>query len=232
MARNKQLSQLVSLLRSQTGRSQSVSIGVSELDNLKDTIRRHYEHLYEDYDWPHLRIERSITINAGQRYYDMPDDMDFDRIEEIKYKYGNVYVPVERGISFDDYSIFDSNADERSSPMLKWDIRNTGTKEQIEIWPISNTSASLHFVGIKKFTPLIQEADRALLDDWLVVLHAAAEVLARQESPDAEAKAVAADRRYMKLKGNSKAQSKPIQIGLGNRQLDDSNRLKTRIIVS
>jgi len=231
MARNKQLLELVAQLRAETGRSQNVAVGVDEVENLKEVLRRTQEVLYDDYEWPHLRVERSISLAAGQRYYDFPSDLDFDRMIDVKYKYNNVYIQLERGISFDDFSIFDSNADERSSPALKWDVRNTGSGEQLEIWPIPPATDSVHFFGTKQLGDLIQEADTADLDDRLIVLFAAAEILARQKSGDAKLKVEQANNRLLVLRRNSQAASKTIQVGLGNRAGDQSNRLKTRIIV-
>jgi hypothetical protein len=232
MARKKQLNELVAQLRAETGRSQSVSVGVAELDNLKEMIRRTQEVLYDDYDWPFLRVERTVTLANGQRYYDFPSDLNYDRIVEIRYKYNNVYTPLERGIDFDDYSIFDSTADERSSPALKWDVRNTGSTEQLEIWPIPNETNTIIFRGTKSLSSLVEENDRADLDDRLIVLFAAAEILARQKSSDAQAKLEQANNRLLILRRNSQSESRTIQMGLGNQAKDQSNRLKTRIIVS
>lgn len=232
MARGKQLQELVAQLRAETGRSQDVAVGVDEVENLKEMLRRTQEVLYDDYAWPFLRVERTVTLNAGQRYYDLPSDLNFDRIETVKYKYNNVYTSLERGISFDDFSIFDSNDDERSSPALKWDIRYTGTTEQLEIWPIPNEENSIHFFGTKTLDALTQDDDRAELDDRLIVLFAAAELLSRQKSNDARAKLEQANNRLLILRRNSQSASKTVQVGLGNSGRDQSNRLKTRIIVS
>lgn len=232
MARNKQLLELVAQLRAETGRTQKVSVGVDELDNLKEVLRRTQEVLYDDYEWPHLRVQDTVTLANGQRYYDLPVNLNFDRIQQVKFKYNNVYTYLERGIDFDDYSIFDSNNDERSSPTLKWDIRNTGSGEQLEFWPIPNGVDSVYFLGTKKLGNLIEENDTADLDDRLIVLFAAAEMLARQKSADASTKQQAANNRLLTLRRNSQAGAKTVQVGLGNTLRDQSNRLKTRIIVS
>lgn len=234
MARGTQLLRLIADLRAETGRTQNVAAGVDEVENLKVVLQRNQELLYDEYEWPHLRVERTIDLAAGQRYYDFPADLNFDRVMDIKLKYNNVYTDVERGIGFDDYSIYDSNATppERSFPTLKWDVRETGTVEQLEAWPVPNQAAKLHFFGTKKLAPLIQEDDRADLDDRLIVLFSAAEILARQKSNDARNKQSQAERRLMMLRRNSQSGSKMVQVGLGNRAGDQSNRMKTRIIVS
>jgi hypothetical protein len=232
MARGKQLLSLLAQLRAETGRSQSVSVGVAEADNLKEVLRRTQETLYDEYDWPHMNVQKTITLSAGQRYYDLPSGLNFDRIQDVKLRYNTVYVELDRGITFEDYSIFDSNAStpERSFPTLKWDIRDTGSGEQIEVWPIPNQAATIYMFGTKTLSDLIQEADTADLDDRLIVLFAAAEMLSRQKSNDAKVKLSQAERRLLTLRRNSQAASKPVQIGLGGKQKMDRNR--TRVIVS
>lgn len=232
MARGKQLLSLLAQLRAETGRSQDVSVGIPEADNLKELLSRTQETLYDEYEWPHLTVQRSVALAPGQRYYDLPSDLNFDRIHDVKLRYNTVYVELDRGIEFEDYSIFDSNAStpERSFPTLKWDIRDTGSGEQLEFWPITNQTATVYFFGTKALSDLIQESDRADLDDRLIVLFAAAELLSRQKSNDAKVKLSLAERRLATLRRNSQAASKPVQLGLGTRNKIDHNR--TRVIVS
>ena len=230
MARGKQLQELVAQLRAETGRNQNVAVGVSELDNLKEQIARVQEVLYDEYEWPFLRVERSITLNAGQRYYDFPSDLNYDRLMTIKLNRNGIYTDLERGITFDDLSIYDSNNNERASPALKWDVRNTGAKEQLEVWPIPNETGSIHFLGTKSLSTLIADDDRADLDDRLIVLFAASEMLARQKSPDAQNKLNLANSRLLKLRGNSQAGSKTVQVGLG-RARQNSYSGKTVLVV-
>lgn len=219
MPRGTQLLSLIAQLRAETGRNQSVSVGIDEVENLKVILQRVQETLYDEYDWPHLRVQKTISLNAGQRYYDLPDGLNFDRIEDISLRYNQIYQPIERGIQFSDYASFDSNAStpERSSPAQKWDIRNTGSTEQIEVWPIPNDNIqSLYFFGTKTLGNLIEESDTADLDDRLIILFAAAEILSRQKSSDAQAKLELANRRLMTLRKNSIKASRPIQLGLGS----------------
>lgn len=233
MARGTQLLSLIAQLRAETGRTQNVAVGVDEAENLKVILQRTQELLYEEYEWPHLRIQRTIDLVAGQRHYDFPTDLNFDRIQDVKLKYNGVYVDIDRGILLEDYSIYDSNADtpERSFPTLKWDIRNTGSSEQLEAWPIPSQAAKLYLFGTKNLGDLIQEADTADLDDRLIVLFAAAEILARQKSNDAKNKLSQAERRLAMLRRNSQSDSKTVQIGLGNRDRQ-TNRGRTTIVVS
>ena len=234
MARGTQLLSLIAQLRAETGRSQDVSVGIDEVENLKVILQRTQEVLYEEYEWPHMRVQKTVALSTGQKNYDLPSGLNFDRIQDVKLRYNTVYTDIERGITFDDYSVFDSNAStpEQSFPVLKWDIRHTGSTEQLEFWPIPNQAATVYMFGTKTLGDLIQDADTAELDDRLIVLFAAAEILSRQKSNDAKVKLSLAERRLMTLRRNSQSDSKTIQIGLGNRAVDQSNRNKTRVIVS
>ena len=232
MARGKQLLSLIAQLRAETGRTQNVAVGVNEVENLKVVLARVQETLYEDHQWEHMNVERTITLAAGTRYYDLPSDLNFDRIMEMKLRYNTVYVELERGIGFDEYSVFDSNAStpERSWPTQNWDVRFTGTTEQLEYWPIPNQAGTAYIRGTKVLGDLIQEEDTADLDDRLIVLFAAAEILSRQKSNDAKVKLGMAEKRLSQLMKNAVGPTKPVQIGLGSKNKPDHNR--TRVIVS
>lgn len=218
MARGTQFLQLVTMLRDELGRSNSVAVGVDDLPSLKQTINRVYESLYDEYDWPHLRqVFPKITLGAGQRYYNLPAQLDYDRIEQAVVWYSGEPHQIIRGIGFEEYEGYDSEKGERSEPALRWDIRWTGAAEQLEIWPVpSSNDQKLQFTGITKFDRLVNDNDLCLLDDNLVVLFCAAELLARQKSQDARGKLEQAQQRLYRLKGRSQAGGRMIRMGLGN----------------
>ena len=221
MARGKQLLQMVSLLRDEVGRANSVATGLGDLDMLKATIRRVYETLHEDYDWPHLRTEfDKITTNNGQRYYDFPTSpaaVNYDRVEQIFVWYSGLPHRLERGIDIQHYATFDSTLGRTSEPALRWDVRFTGTKEQIEIWPIpASDDMQIQMIGFPQPKTLTNDADTLDLDHILVVLFAAAEILARQKSADAQAKLQQAQARYIDLKARSKSGISGYRMGMGS----------------
>jgi hypothetical protein len=206
MARGTQLLQLVTDLRAELGRSSSVAVGVDDLPSLKQTIRRTQETLYDEYDWPHLRtVFDRIPMQAGERFYDFPAELNFDKLEDVAVWYSGQPFEIERPIGFRDYAIYDSENNARCDPVLKWDIRWRGTKEQIEVWPIpaSTNQVGLQFIGIRKLRPMVGDQDVADLDDQLIILYAAAELLARQKSADAPIKADLAKARFQRLKSNA-----------------------------
>lgn len=228
MARNRQLTQLIDDLRAEVGHAVSASVGVDNLPALKQIIRRTQESLYDDFDWPHLRVTPTKNLAAGQRYYDFPTNMDYERIEEVVVWYSGQPHILERGIGFGDYAQYDSDSGDRSDPQLKWDVRHTGTKEQMEIWPIPSTNSNyVQFKGIKTLGSLVDDADTADLDGQLIILFAAAEILTRQKSQDAQAKLAAANARYLKLKGRTKGASKIAVLGGG----EDTELLRGHTII-
>src|SRR5262245_45580808 len=150
MARGTQLLQLVTLLRDELGRSNSVAVGVDDIPSLKSTLRRVQETLYDAEEWPHMRtVFPRKLMQAGERFSDFPTDMNFDRLEDVALWYNGRPIPVLRGIGFDEYAIHDSENDVRNDPVRAWDVRWTGTKEQVEVWPVpaSTNAMGLQFKG-------------------------------------------------------------------------------------
>ncbi|MER9685910.1 hypothetical protein [Mesorhizobium sp. M0139] len=217
MARGATLLQLISDLRDELRRANSPAAGPDDTGPLRRTINHVYATLYASHNWPHLLtyFDR-VTLNAGQRYYDVPTGLDYERIIEVRNWWNGIPEPIERGISFDDYMSYDSTADVRSSPVLKWDVRFTGDREQIEYWPLPDTSTqAVQFVGMWAYAPLVNDTDTCRLDSDIIVLYAAAELLP-DTSPDKKAKLQLGQEllRLAKVRSSSGA-GKTFQLGLG-----------------
>jgi hypothetical protein len=126
-------------------------------------------------------------------------------------------MPFYRGIDPSCYAAFDSDRDVRASPAIRWDIRSVENAEQIEVWPIPNDSSnSVQFVGIRNLRPLIDGNDVTDLDDRLIVLYAAAELLDKQESGTGRLKLGQAQQLYSRLKGRTAAARPTVRLGMGD----------------
>jgi hypothetical protein len=205
MARGKQLLQLVNSLRAETGQSLSPASGTDVVSTLKEVLTRTQELLWDDYDWPFATIRTSIQMVEGEMYYDFPDEVSLEGIEDTFIWWGDRFHPFERGISLEDYSIFDSDAGETDQRPRKWDVVWTGDSEMIEVWPIPSTSDSkMWIVGKRDLPDMVSDSDTATLDDRLIVLFAAAEILARQDGKDAQGKLALAQNRLSRLRGRVK----------------------------
>ena len=231
MARGTQLLQLVTMLRNESNRDDSVAVGVDETPALKQILRRWQNTLYERHDWPHLRtVFDRISLQAGQRYYDFPSDLNFDRIEDVAVWQSGVPLPITKGIGFNEYASYDSESDVRADPALRWDVRWTGTKEQIEVWPVpASNNYSLQFIGIRKCRSLIENSDVCDLDDHMIVLFAAAELLPKGSELAKVKSGLAADR-YNTLRANGARNNPTYRMGSG--PVLNSNRGRVTVRVS
>lgn len=205
----KTLESIVADVRLETGRSPSRNYGQDEYDAIKHLIVREQERLYWDHDWPFLRIQRDIVLQAGDRYYDWPADMNYERLSGIYVIWGNERMALERGITAAEYNVYNSDDDQRADPAEKWDIIMPGAAgstaaagEQAEIWPIpSQTGTIVRIEGFAKLQPFTADNDVCTLDSTLLTLFPAAEMLARDQKADAQAKLTAANRIYSRMRG-------------------------------
>lgn len=213
MARGTTLGELVTMLRTEIGDATSASLGQNNLPHLKQILRRTQEFLWQDHNWAHLRVYREEVLQAGQRYYSFPADLDFDRTENVHVRYDEDWRPVVYGIEPQHYNATDPELDEREDPVARWQAYEG---DQYEVWPLpASNGLRLRFEGIKKLAPLIADNDRADLDDNLIVLFAATEITARRDQKDAKAKENLATRLYNRLKGHQTSKKGMIVMGGG-----------------
>lgn len=206
MARNVQLSTMLDRLRAEARHAILPAAATDTEHRLRNKLRRVQEELYDLHDWPFLRVERTVAMAAGQRYYDFPDDLNLDRLEEVHVYYSTHPVPIWRPIGQQQHAIYDSDQDERNDPVQAWDIRWTGDEAQMEVWPIPATNDQyVEFKGLRSLRPLVDDDDVCDLDDTLIVLTAASEVLAGQGAKDAQIMQAKAQERFRVMKGRSRS---------------------------
>lgn len=226
MARYKTLGELLTELRARTRRSLNPAHNSQARDAQVEMLQVTQEWLWEDFTWPHLRVHRDISLQDGQRYYDMPEDLDIDRIEKIEIRDGNRWLEVKYGIEAHHYTTYDSDLDQRTWPVLRWVIAEgaLGDKEQIEVWPIPDRNAdaetldaTLRVWGVRKLAPLVADSDRADLDSRLIVGYAAAEMLAAAGAKDATLKLSQAKKLDAKLRGGMVPRRRTKILGTGEK---------------
>jgi hypothetical protein len=219
--RGETLGQLLVELRAECGYSQNAAHGINNRESLVQVLKRTQRRLWSAWDWMHMRVSRDIPLMAGQRYYNVPVDLNYERIADDggEVKFGGQWVPLCFGINERDYSIFDPRINSRSWPIQKWDVAEDpadagGTVDargMIEVWPLPSDSGivggslegNLRLTGIRSLNPMNVESDRCDLDSDLIVLYAAAEILARDRKSDADAKLQMAQQIFTQLKGNA-----------------------------
>lgn len=213
MPRNQQFGDVVekalSLARYQTNASR----GPDFREHIKTLVKNRQAFYYDEFDWPFMNIKRSDadkTIAAGQRYYDFPGTLSQEHAFALYYKYSNVWILLDQGISPEDYSAFDSDIDERSDPLLKWDYYD---ETQFEVWPLPASAGTVRFLGKKALTALVDEDDTLDLDDEMIALSVAASI-ATKEALRRELEQ-RAERRYWQQRAKASKDIKT-RVGLGD----------------
>jgi len=204
MPRGTQFGELINMFRDEAGHANSRVLGQNQLDSIKAILRRTYRRLHADFNWPFLYIRRDEILQAGERYYSFPAELDQDKIVGrvvIKEAGGDQWYPLKYGIDYVNYNSFDSDANERGDYPYAWDMYED---DQFEVWPVPETTGHImRFNGKRRPKDLINENDTVDLDDDLVILYAVAEIAARSKMPDADIKLQLARQHYMRLKANS-----------------------------
>lgn len=194
------------------------------------TIQHTQERLYEEFDWPFLRVRRDKVMAAGQRYYDFPVDINLERVQRIDIRYGDRWLPVNRGITLDHYNAHDSDADARLDPVQRWDVTDNGDGDQLEVWPIPITDgANLRFTGIRNLKPLIETSDVSDLDDQLIILYAAGELLGGAKNPLAQVKFSEAKQLKEILHGRVQ-KTRNNTVSFAGSMVDDTRRERTPLV--
>lgn len=217
--RGKTLVSLLDDLRAECKLSLNPAHNAQVQDIQIKALQRAQEFLWEDFAWPHLRVEEFIPLAIGQRFYD-PEMMDIDRIEKIEVKDGGNWCPVYAGIDAEQYSVYDSEIDERAWPVRRWQI---SPEEQVEVWPIPDMAADdttkegyIKITGIRKLNPLVQMDDRADLDNRLLVLYAAADIITDPKAT--QYKLQKASKLYQKLRNGLTPRKRFQMFGGTNKQ--------------
>jgi hypothetical protein len=203
MATGVTLSRLVKDLRAECGHSLAVAQGQASEETLRYLLNRTQEELYVGYEWPFLKTHRTIIPQAGERYYDYPADIPFDRVTHIWCHTQNSadWRPLEKGINPGLFTSSDSDQGATSWPVQRWD--HDADRQQIELWPIpSQSTGELYVYGMKPLDPLVDNEDVCTLDGTLIVLFTAVEVVGRTAPQEADLKNQKAQRHLQRVLGS------------------------------
>lgn len=218
MARGATLASLLTDLRAELKISLDPAHNIQVRDLQVYRLQRIQETLWDDYTWPHLRVYRYLVPTANQRYYDITGclkqdntgalvaagDMKIDRVIKLWIRDGSVWRPMDTGIGEENFNAWNSETGEVSWPPRRWAVAEG---DQIEFWPVPGLTGDptnqLNIVrvhGVRNLAPLTDDQHTADLDNRLLVLAAAAEMMA---GDDGKKKSILANRRLLKLRGNA-----------------------------
>ena len=187
---------IINNIREEAGISTVNTSNVDHLNKIKRKLKRHYQSLLDEYDWKHLDLkvgEASKDMVAGSRYYDFPTNLNTNKITKAWFYWGNQWVPLDEGITPAEYNAKDSDLDERSDPAIKWNWRS---ETQFEIWPVpASADGKIAFEGQRAAQAYVEDDDLADLDDIMLTLYVAAELLIKASKDEAEALILQANKR-------------------------------------
>lgn len=198
MARGTQLTKMVDMLRYELGQSTDRAAGTQDIDRMRYALRRTQELLYDEHDWPFLKIHRDLTLVANSRVYSLPSGLTPESVNRAWLKWGSEWLPLDFGILPEQYTQYAEG--EATDPVLRWDYREDGF---IEVWPTPASPGTIRFYGTEALAPLVADGDRCTLDDLLIVLYTAAEL--EPDEGRAQKKSSMASSRLRRLKGNLSA---------------------------
>lgn len=215
MAIGAQLQTVVEMVQDEARLSSATSRGIDHLPHIKRLIRRYHKQMAQEHTWEHLQIKREnagVPTVAGQRYYDWPATLDVDRITRVWVRWGGDWDVVEQGITPHHYTIHDSDAGSRSDPVERWDFYG---RTQFEVWPMPATAYEIRFEGRKLVNALVSDTDPLDLDDEMIALFVAAEILSENNQKSADTKLAVANRILGRLKAGASDGSRVV-IGGGD----------------
>lgn len=232
MARGTALSTMVAQLRKEIGESSSTSFGQNRKEALEEILARTQETLYEDFDWPHMTIEvedslDEQTVNGGtgegQGKYIYPATINQDRVMRTWCKemsgtdiiriWEIEYAPEKWPWVLDEFNAANAEYDDNVCYWRHYQAGISGS-EAYEVWPQpSSDTIKIVFEALAPLSAFASDSDTADLDDRLIVLTAAAEILEQQKNPRARIVQVKAAARYNRLRGSQRRGRKMFQIG-------------------
>jgi len=199
MARNTTLSQLRDQLRAEIGASPSVAMGINAVPQMNHMLNRVQERLWLEYDWPFLWTETDIQSVDGVRYYNIPQSVNPDRIRKVMVNWNDYWYACESGIGPAHYNIVNSEIGQKEDNVRRWRI--AANNSQIEVWPIPESDEQkFRLFAYMNCPRMTSDSDTALIDDTLIVLFAAAEMLAALQDEASGIKYDQAKLHFTKLK--------------------------------
>jgi hypothetical protein len=207
----------VRYLRAEIRQSTATNVGMNTEDTHKIVLERVQQRLWAEWEWPHMIVTRDIPLSAGQRYYNVPADLPFERIKKAAVRDADRWCDLTPGIEESHYECWDSDLGERHWPPTRWDVTedpqdtagNIDAYGMIEVWPIPDRNlnqatldATLRLTGVRSLRPFNADTHRCDLDHSLLVLYAASELLASLNQKDAQAKLQQATQLLMSVRGS------------------------------
>lgn len=226
MARGTTLTNLLAMLNAELGNSTASD---TTRDARYSILLSNKQKWYStEYEWSFLERRWDCVVPAGQQFTALPtlDDLgdnsaiNFERMPRVEVLWTIKYQPVHYGIGAEEYNTYNFQLNgQASDPIQRWrmasNVNEASSPDKFEVWPVPVSVATMRFTAQRTLKALAVGADTADLDDMLLVLSVAGELLTRTKQADAQYKLAEAKNRFQWLKQNYPAQDKKRQMGGG-----------------
>ena len=190
-----QLSVLRTMLNAECGEEMDETVSPALVARNNQVLNNQQAFLYAQHAYLKGKAVVSLQGAVGTQYYNVPGGIDFDHLEHPVFtNVSNFRYRIGYGIGQEEYNLFRSDLGVTASPVMRWQIINIGSPAvaQIELWPIPSVLQSIVYTGVLPMTAMVQDTDPCVIDDLALVLFTAAELLARKNLADGQAKAAKA----------------------------------------
>lgn len=211
MPRGTLLPTAVKMLKAELGVNIVPGVATQADETYRWLIHNKQQQLASEYDWPFLETRRNVIVDGGTRMPLLPHDagipvLSLDRPIVASVRWNDCWLPLDYGIDNSHFDLFDSDASvpETQDPTQRWMFVDDGVS--FELWPIPTSDTIVRFVGRKPMFPLhdvsgtFDETAVLTLDDQLIILYVAADILARKGQKDAPLMLRKAEQRLSKLR--------------------------------
>src|SRR4029077_790999 len=191
--------------------------------------------LSHEFDWSFFERRWNAAVAAGQRYVPFPTvDADFgenvtinlDMLEtgKVEVLWNQNYYPIMYGIGEDEYNMLNPLLNQSADPIRRWreasNVVEPPDSNKFEVWPVPVSNQIVRFTANRNLLPFEDDADVCDLDDMLLVLGVATEILTRTKQPDAITKGQLFTRRLRQLGMRNPMRDKKRIMGGGTPQGD------------
>lgn len=222
------LANVLTKLKSELGAN--LTIGTADDARYYEMIETQQEWFSSMYDWNVLKDDWEVTITtgAGGRYPTVPTVdtlgnshlINFDRPVVAYVKYSNKWQELGYGIGPTELNVKDSDEGETLDPVMKWMLK-PGDSSKFEIWPLSASASQLiRFEGQRKVTSLRTAGSFVTtktvdLDDRLIYLSLAVDILSAKEDPSAKSKSDRLNSVWQTLRAAESKSTRSFPLGAG-----------------
>lgn len=195
------------------------------------------QQLVMDYDWSFLtrRWDAACAVNSQFITYPTVDDVgltatiNIDELDKVEVLYNQKYQPVLYGIGSEQYNLFNYQLlGQTSIPIRRWrEASNPDDAVQpntFEIWPVPSVAQTVRITGERQPTLITGGTIKVDLDDMLIALAVAADVLSFKNPEKARYKLQQFQSHLRRLGGQSKTSDKIRTLGGGDGEEFDRNR--------